>query len=109
MALAMRGEADRAEFIRYTESLEVPSSWREGPLKISLGGDISYEVAKTVVVTTTTKEKIRGQATKLAARPTGKPVIKTALKERAAKKGTIIRGARVRHAPRGKKITVEAE
>jgi len=107
MALAMRGKADRAEFIRYTESLEVPSSWREGPLKISLGGDISNEAAQTVVVTT--KKKFRAQATKQAARPSAKPVIKVDVKKPGARKDMINRGAHMRHTPKGKKVIVEAE
>ncbi|MBY0306063.1 MAG: hypothetical protein K2W86_13070 [Sphingomonas sp.] len=106
MALAMRGEADRAEFIRYTDSLEVPSSWREGPLKISLGGDLSYGTIETVVVTT--KQKMRDRAVKQGARPAVKPVIKAVLKKRAAKSGSIIRGGRGRLA-KGKKTAVETE
>ena len=39
MALAVRGEADREALIDYVDNLEVPSTWREGGLKVHLGGN----------------------------------------------------------------------
>jgi hypothetical protein len=41
MALAMRGNADAKALIEYVKSHKVPDAWREGPLKITLGGPVA--------------------------------------------------------------------
>ena len=60
MAFAMRGAADRDTLSRYVESQDVPASWREGALKVTLGGNTVASSEADDKSATARKPKARG-------------------------------------------------